>query len=86
MKSIYTQYKKYKKKKVFSKKVESWQEAVNAKRKKFYLEWPPCSPKKTKFCYDSVRQPSLDDIFFWQKMTTFQGPTTSKIGLEFFLQ
>ena len=57
-------------------------------RKFFYLERPPRSPQKTKFCdvkISSVRQPSLDDIFFWQKMTTFQGPTTSKIGLEFFL-
>ena len=43
---------------VFSKKVESWQEAVNAKRKKFYLERPPRSPQKTEFCYDSVRQPN----------------------------
>ena len=56
--------------------------------KVFYLKRPPHSPQKTKFCdvkISSVRQPSLDDIFFWQKMTTFQGPTTSKIGLEFFL-
>ena len=44
-------------KKLFSKKVESWQDAVKAIEKIFYLEWPPCSPQKPKFCYDSFCQP-----------------------------
>ena len=72
-------------KKVVNINIRSWHYALNAIDQSLLSQTASTQPPKNRILLWLSSSTRSGWYFFCQKMTTFQGPTTSKIGLEFFL-